>query len=191
MSTMTDTLAALADEVGAHHTASAVRGNVRRLERSYVRDVPGERTSGGYPLVIHLAGRDDVSPAHPRSQYDPRCSCCWLGSNHSVDKHRASIEHTASAVRGCPAGVVKVDGRYFPRMLPDARAKRTDQLEPGDRLLVDGRYVRTVAEVRPTGYVNHRGETILAVVYAEGDTSEWSGANSGAPGTMWKVEVAA
>lgn len=62
----------------------------RHLGRgSYVRDVPGEITSGGYALVIHLAGPNDTSPAHRTypTGYDSRCGWCYLGANHSIAAH--------------------------------------------------------------------------------------------------------
>lgn len=65
--------------------------------------------------------------------------------------------------------------------------KRTDQLRPGDRLLVDGRLVRTVQAVAPNGYVNSRNRPLYDVTYVEGHTDEWSGGNSGAAETEWTV----
>jgi hypothetical protein len=74
--------------------ASQETRNVRRLDRSYVRDVPGEITSGGYALVIHLAGPKDTSPAHrtyPTGCDSIRCGWCYLGANHSVNAHNAKV----------------------------------------------------------------------------------------------------
>lgn len=66
---------------------------------------------------------------------------------------------------------------------------RTDELQPGMTVLVPGarRLQRTVANVGPTGYVNGVGQPILAVLYAEGRTDEWSGGNSALPGSLWSV----
>jgi hypothetical protein len=65
------------------------------LERGgWVRDVPGEITSGGYALVVHLADRGDTSAQHVTypSGYDERCGWCWLGANHSQAAHARKIE---------------------------------------------------------------------------------------------------
>lgn len=64
--------------------------------------------------------------------------------------------------------------------------RRTDQLNPGDRVTV-GRLTRTVREVAPSGYENTRGEPILLVWYREGVTAEWSGGNSAAASTTWEL----
>jgi hypothetical protein len=69
-------------------------------------------------------------------------------------------------------------------------ARRTDELLPGDRLLINGRYIRTVATVRDSGWLNFRDEPIFSVRYAEGDTAEWSGGNSGIASSLWTVAVA-
>lgn len=70
---------------------------VERCDRGWVR-YPGGHTSDGSSLAIHLAARDDTSPAHstmtygPDRGYDRRCGWCWLGANHSDDAHAAKIE---------------------------------------------------------------------------------------------------
>lgn len=86
-------------------------------------------------------------------------------------------------------GTVEVDGHRFPTMSPDVRMKRTDELVPGDVVLLPSRVVRTVSQIVPAGYVNSRNEEILTVWYAEGSTPEWSGGNTGAPESRWKVAV--
>jgi hypothetical protein len=65
--------------------------------------------------------------------------------------------------------------------------KRTDQLQAGDKVLLVGRHVRTVERVVETQWLNHRNQPILAVLYSEGTTDEWSDGNTGAPGTEWEV----
>ena len=60
----------------------------------------------------------------------------------------------------------------------------TADLRTGDRLLIDGRLVRTVREVVHSGYVNRRNLPIFAVLYEEGDTREWSGGNTGIASTL-------
>ena len=68
--------------------------NVRRVERGYVRDIPGETLSGGGGAYLHLAGPDDVSAAHvtyPRG-YDSRCGWCYLGAPHTADAHAAKVQ---------------------------------------------------------------------------------------------------
>jgi len=65
--------------------------------------------------------------------------------------------------------------------------KRTDQLVKGDKVLLDGRYVRTVERVVETQWLNYRNEPILAVYYSEGTTDEWSDGNTGGPATEWYV----
>lgn len=63
----------------------------------------------------------------------------------------------------------------------------TLELAPGDRVLIDGRLVRTIKQVRPNGYLNHRDEPLYSVEYAEGDTPEWSGGNGAAGDSWWKI----
>lgn len=72
---------------------------VRRIDRSYVRDVSGEWTSGGYALVVHLHDAHDVSPAWVAvgRDADPRCGWCYLGANHSADAHRAKVAARVAA----------------------------------------------------------------------------------------------
>lgn len=68
--------------------------HVEHLERGhYVRVVHGELTSGGYRVSIHLAGRDDDSPAHRTypTGYDSRCSWCYLHANHTEQAHTAEV----------------------------------------------------------------------------------------------------
>lgn len=71
-------------------------------------------------------------------------------------------------------------------MSAETQEVRTDELEPGDRLLIEGRHVRTVAAVVPLGYVNRLDEPIFAVRYAEGDMPEWSAGNSGIARSLWR-----
>ena len=68
----------------------SVCGFVQSCDRGFVRVVPGELTSGGYRLAVHLAGRGDVSPIY-RGSYVPVCGWCWLGAPHSVDAHDVSV----------------------------------------------------------------------------------------------------
>lgn len=67
----------------------------------------------------------------------------------------------------------------------DAEAvKRTDQLQPGMAVSPwPHREWRTVATVRPTSYVNGRGETILRVDYTDG------GSHTDIPSGLWPVCV--
>lgn len=65
--------------------------------------------------------------------------------------------------------------------------KTTAELVAGDRLLINGRLVRTVARVERSAFVNYRDEPIFYVMYAEGDTPEWSGGNSGIGSTGWTL----
>lgn len=67
--------------------------------------------------------------------------------------------------------------------------KRTDELQPGDRVVHDGgRIVRTVDHVLPSGYLNRRHEPILNVYYTEpSEPGVWSGGNSGCVSSQWTV----
>lgn len=65
--------------------------------------------------------------------------------------------------------------------------KRTDQLVIGDRVLLVGRHVRTVSEVRESSWLNHRNQPILYVFYAEGSTADWSHGNSGIASSEWEI----
>lgn len=67
-------------------------------------------------------------------------------------------------------------------------SKRTDQLVKGDKVLLVGRHVRTVESVVETQWLNYSNDPILAVFYREGDTTEWSGGNTGAPETLWELQ---
>lgn len=64
----------------------------RRLDYSWVRDHPGEYTSGGYALTVHVTGPDDQSPIHLTypTGYRSECGWCYLGANHSDDEHDRS-----------------------------------------------------------------------------------------------------
>jgi hypothetical protein len=64
---------------------------------------------------------------------------------------------------------------------------RTDELEHGTRLLIDGRLVRTVDRVEVGPYLNYRNEPIYNVEYVEGRTDEWSAGNSGIASTTWRL----
>ena len=66
----------------------------RRIDRTgWVRDIPGQYTTGGYPLTVHLAAQDDTSPIHATypTGYHPDCGWCWLGAPHSVNAHQAKL----------------------------------------------------------------------------------------------------
>jgi hypothetical protein len=63
----------------------------------YVRRVAG-MTSGGYPLSIFLAGREDETPAH--RGYDSACSWCWVGANHSAAAHRQATGEAGHTMVG-------------------------------------------------------------------------------------------
>jgi len=68
--------------------------------------------------------------------------------------------------------------------------KTTLDLQPGDVVLIGwpvAKTRRTVARVVPNGYVNHRDEPLYNVLYAEGDTPEWSGGNSSNGSGTWQV----
>jgi hypothetical protein len=65
--------------------------------------------------------------------------------------------------------------------------RRTDELVPGDVLVIDGRHLRTVSEITPNGYENRAGEALVNVMYAEGPCDGWSGGNSGSPGALWTL----
>ena len=55
---------------------------------------------------------------------------------------------------------------------------------------VSGPIVRTVLSVLDSGYLNARNEIIYSVLYAEGATPEWSGANTWAASSPIEVERA-
>jgi len=63
--------------------------------------------------------------------------------------------------------------------------KLTSELVVGDRVLLPGGLVRTVAEVKTSEYLNYRNEPILYVMYQEGRTPEWSEGNSGIEHSLW------
>jgi hypothetical protein len=64
---------------------------------------------------------------------------------------------------------------------------RTDALRTGDRVVLPGGIVRTVAAVGPTAYANIRGELILVVQYREGPTPEWGEGNTALASSEWMV----
>lgn len=66
-------------------------------------------------------------------------------------------------------------------------SKATLELQAGDRVLLPGGLVRTVAEVVDAGYLGRRGDSLLAVKYREGSTSEWSGGNLAASDSRWEL----
>lgn len=68
-------------------------------------------------------------------------------------------------------------------------AKQTIDLVPGDKVLLVGRHVRTVARVEPAGYIGMTGRPVHNVHYREGRTPEWSNANSGADTTEWTLVI--
>lgn len=68
--------------------------------------------------------------------------------------------------------------------------RRTDQLEPGDRVTLRNGIVRTVDRITPTDYTGTTGLPIVAVYYAEGRTDEWSEGNTATSETLWTVEPA-
>lgn len=45
---------------------------------------------------VFSAGPSDVSSWHPMNQggYDSRCSCCYLGFTHTIDRHAKGIAGT-------------------------------------------------------------------------------------------------
>lgn len=65
--------------------------------------------------------------------------------------------------------------------------KRTDELQPGDRVLIGSRLVRTVDRVVPNGYVNYRNEPLSNVMYREPASDVWGPGNSDAPGSIWNL----
>ncbi len=66
-------------------------------------------------------------------------------------------------------------------------SKTTSELNQGDRVRLVSGLVRTVDRVERTGFVNYRNEPILAVLYAEGRTDQWSGGNSAVASSEWDV----
>jgi hypothetical protein len=62
------------------------QATVRKLERGYVRDIPG-----GW---LHLADRDDATPQHMTypSGYDANCGWCWLNAGHTEAAHESALE---------------------------------------------------------------------------------------------------
>ena len=60
---------------------------IRRLERGYVRDVPG--------ACLHLSrslGPADESPQH-LGEYEPKCGWCWLNASHTEAAHAEAVGH--------------------------------------------------------------------------------------------------
>ena len=54
-------------------------------DRFYTRYTPEDFTN-----QVFVTGKEDVSPQWPHwnmDHYDPDCSACWLGINHSTDYH--------------------------------------------------------------------------------------------------------
>lgn len=66
--------------------------------------------------------------------------------------------------------------------------KRTDELQPGDRVLVPCGPIRTVARVEASGYRVARNAPLFNVMYAEGRTPEWGPGNSALADTPWTLE---
>ena len=59
--------------------------NGRRRQDIYVSHVDGER----YAESAFATGSDDTSPRHDNNKnYDPKCSCCWLGFCHTENYHQ-------------------------------------------------------------------------------------------------------
>ena len=106
----------------------------------------------------------------------------------ATDRLSATPDTAAHSKAGRMIGTVYVDGHRFPAMLPDARALRADELQPGMAVLLPGRRVRTVTTVTPTRHQNMRNETILLVSYAE-QTQDWGPGNTTGPGSIWKVAL--
>lgn len=74
------------------------------------------------------------------------------------------------------------------------RAKRTDELVPGDRLRMPRNnngapIIRTVSAIERGPYLNRRNEPIYNVKYAELDVNDgWNGyGNSGIASTEWEL----
>jgi len=70
---------------------------------------------------------------------------------------------------------------------PMPRVKRTDELVLGDLVRLPGGLIRTVDVIKDSGYVNYRNEPILAVMYCEGRTAEWSEGNSSIARGTWEI----
>ena len=71
--------------------------------------------------------------------------------------------------------------------VPVGRVKRTDELVLGDLVRLPGGLIRTVDVIKDSGYVNYRNEPILAVMYCEGRTAEWSEGNSSIARGTWEI----
>lgn len=56
----------------------------RTEDGGWLRRVPGW-TSGGYPAVVFLAARDDVSAV--QVEYSAACASCWVGATHTEALH--------------------------------------------------------------------------------------------------------
>lgn len=65
--------------------------------------------------------------------------------------------------------------------------KATTDLEPGDRVRVTSRIVRTVRAVT-YAYEGMTGLPVYAVTYEEGQTPEWGAGNTAHDGKAWTVE---
>jgi hypothetical protein len=65
---------------------------------------------------------------------------------------------------------------------------RTDELEPGMRVVLPGGIVRTVAAVEPSGFVNRADLPIYNVLWLEPGDERWTGSgNSGIAASLWEV----
>ncbi len=69
--------------------AATTASTFRRSERSWFRFDP----NGDHPMVL---GPDDMTPCHGTNppEYDPDCSMCWLGYQHSEALHAARLIRT-------------------------------------------------------------------------------------------------
>lgn len=65
--------------------------------------------------------------------------------------------------------------------------RATRDLTHGDRVLLSSGLVRTVDHVTDSGYLNYRGERILAVIYQEPESEEWSRGNSSNETGLWNL----
>jgi hypothetical protein len=80
-------------------------------------------------------------------------------------------------------------------MAETTRTARTDQLRPGDRVVLGAGWpllgagiVRTVERVEPYEWQWLDGDpVILAVRYREGSTAQWSAANTAVAEQVWTI----
>ena len=56
--------------------------------------------------------------------------------------------------------------------------KRTDQLKPGERVMVNGHYLRHARSATESSWVNFRNQTIF---------NDWSDGNSGIAFSEWEM----